>query len=80
VSTLAILADIIDTWNTNGNRALTFFRVIGVPLILAAVAVMAYAKSRSAGAVIGVLIVGAIAAVMVYRPEALNELASLAGF
>jgi amino acid permease len=80
VSTLAILADIIDTWNTNGNRLVTFFRVVGFPLILAAVAVMAYAKSRSAGAVIGVLIVGAIAAVMVYRPEALNELASLAGF
>jgi hypothetical protein len=48
VSTLAILADIIDTWNTNGNRLVTFFRVVGFPLILAAVAVMAYAKSRSA--------------------------------
>jgi uncharacterized membrane protein YccC len=72
-----ILADTIDKWNDNGQRALDFIRNIGFPLLIAGVALIAYAKSKTFGAVILVVILGAIAWIPVNNPGVLGTLSNL---
>jgi len=72
-----VLADAIDKWNTNGQRTLDFIRNIGFPLVIAVIATIAYAKTKTFGAVMLVLILGAIAWVPVNNPGMLSGLADM---
>ena len=72
-----LLADAIDKWNDNGARALDFIRNIGFPLVVAAIATIAYAKTKTFSAVLLVLILGAIAWIPINNPNALGTLANL---
>ena len=75
--TLAVLADAIDKWNTNGERTLEFIRNIGFPLVVAAIATIAYAKTKSFASVLVVIILGAIAWIPVNNPDVLGSLSNL---
>jgi len=75
--TLSVLADAIDKWNSNGQRTLDFIRNIGFPLVIAAIATIAYAKTKTFSAVMLVLVLGAIAWIPVNNPGVLGSLSDL---
>ncbi len=72
-----LLADAIDKWNANGQRTLDFIRQIGFPLVIAAIAVIAYAKTKSFAAMLTVIVLGAIAWIPVQNPGVLGTLSDL---
>lgn len=72
-----LLADAIDKWNENGNRLIDFIRNVGFPLVVAAIATAAYAKTKTFGAVVLVIILGAIAWIPVNNPNVLGTLSNL---
>lgn len=72
-----VLADAIDKWNENGSRFLDFIRNIGFPVVIAVLATIAYAKSKTITAVIVVVVLGAIAWIPVNNPAVLGTLSNM---
>lgn len=67
--TMAVLANIIDTWTANGNQFLNFLRYVAFPILVCFAAFKAYTKSeRAAGAMVAVLIGGTLVWVAIINP------------
>ena len=75
--TVAILADVIDNTTNNGTRALGLIRNVIFPLVIAALALGALARSRGSWtAPILILVAGAFAWVPIFHPEYVGNIAS----